>query len=153
MPFAGCVGCRDRPSCQLGVESIALVGERGASATLVCPGSYAGGPGVAHGGWTAAVLDEVIGQFFALRQLLAVTATLRVDYRRPVPVEQALLIEARAGRRTGRRWDMTAELLLAANSATLATASGAWVERDLNHFARHEEWLRQQVEPAGPPEG
>ncbi|MFD6197693.1 PaaI family thioesterase [Mycobacteriaceae bacterium NPDC060252] len=62
-----------------------------------------GGPGVIHGGVMAAIFDELQGVLGIVTQLVAVTAHLEVDYRRPIPigstVDLACAVEGRAGRK------------------------------------------------------
>jgi acyl-coenzyme A thioesterase PaaI-like protein len=111
---------------------------------LTCPREHEGGPNVAHGGWTAAILDEVLGHVPILHGQLAVTGTLTIRYVRPVPIERELEARAWVARREGRRWYVAGELVLASTGAVLASAEGIWVERDPAHYDRHERWLAEQ---------
>jgi acyl-coenzyme A thioesterase PaaI-like protein len=104
----------------------------------------AGGPGVAHGGWTAAIFDEVLGKLPNMHGVLAVTKTLTVDYARPMPVGRWLRGEARADSRADGTWEISGTLALEATGAVLARAHGVWVERTGQHFERHRDWLRGQ---------
>ncbi|OHU20777.1 hypothetical protein BKG76_08390 [Mycobacteroides franklinii] len=62
-----------------------------------------GGPGVIHGGVMAAIFDELQGVLGIVTQLVAVTAHLEVDYRKPIPVgatvDLACAVEGRVGRK------------------------------------------------------
>ncbi|MEZ4554425.1 MAG: PaaI family thioesterase [Dehalococcoidia bacterium] len=112
---------------------------------VVCPPEYEGGPGVAHGGWTAAVFDEVLGHVPLLHGHYTVTASLTVEFMRPVPVGASLAATARADRVEGRKWFLSGELALTSSGAVLATASGLWIAREhASHFEGFERWLSEQ---------
>lgn len=113
---------------------------------LECPPEYEGGPQVAHGGWTASVLDEVLGVLPIVHGGRAVTGKLEVVYLRPVPISRPLVGRARLDRREGRRWYVSGDLRLASTGAELARATGIWVERAPGHFERHQAWLAGQDE-------
>jgi acyl-coenzyme A thioesterase PaaI-like protein len=139
-----CFGCQDLGRCRLGVTCERLLPDGTAELEITCPRDQQGGPEVAHGGWTASVLDEALGHLPLLNGVFAVTAELSVAYRRPVPVERPLLARSRVERREGSRWYLSGELILAAGGAVLAEATGVWVVRDREHFVRHEQWLAGQ---------
>jgi acyl-coenzyme A thioesterase PaaI-like protein len=115
---------------------------------LTCPRDHEGGPDVAHGGWTAAVLDDCLGHVPLLNRVLSVTAELTVSFVKPVPVGRPLEVRAWVERREGSRWYISGEMVLLPGRAVVARASGIWVSRDNGHFARHERWLADQ--DAGP---
>ena len=136
-----CGSCRAYGYCRLGVGPIAIEGDM-ARATAVCAETFHAGPRVAHGGWTAAVFDDVIGRSLVQRGTLAVTASLTTEFLKPVPVEEPLAIEVTIEAQEGRRWTMAAVLRLAAGDAPLARAHGVWVERRPDHFERHDAAMR-----------
>ncbi|MEA3001804.1 MAG: hypothetical protein QOH81_592 [Sphingomonadales bacterium] len=132
-----CGGCKGLGRCRLGVgefvfEDVVM------HAPVVCRSVYHAGPGVAHGGWTAAMFDDVIGRSLGQRGVRAVTASLTVDFLKPVPVDEPLVVEVRVESRVGRRWQMSSLLRLAGAEAPLARADGLWLERRKGHFERHE---------------
>lgn len=132
-----CGGCRAHGHCRLGVG--ALVRDGGVTrADVICAAHFHAGPRVAHGGWTAAMFDDVMGRSTVLRGVPAVTGTMTVDFLKPVPVEEALVVEVRVEGNEGRRWMLSASLRLARDEAPLARARGVWVERRKGHFERHE---------------
>jgi acyl-coenzyme A thioesterase PaaI-like protein len=139
-----CFGCRDLGRCRLGLTGERLLGDGTVEIDLRCPRDQEGGPAVAHGGWTAAVMDEALGHLPILNGQFAVTAELSIRYRRPVPVERPLRARSWVDRREGSRWYLSGELLLAPGGSVLAEASGVFVVRDPAHFARHEQWLSEQ---------
>jgi acyl-coenzyme A thioesterase PaaI-like protein len=55
---------------------------------------FEGGPGVVHGGATAALLDDLFGRLLVRILVLAVTVDLQVRYRRPVHLEDACDLRA-----------------------------------------------------------
>jgi uncharacterized protein (TIGR00369 family) len=56
---------------------------------------YTGPPGHCHGGIIATILDEAMGKVNKLRQVIAVTAQMTVEYLRPVPLNKPLRVESR----------------------------------------------------------
>jgi len=109
---------------------------------IECPRDNEGGPNVAHGGWTAGILDEMVGHALLLREEFVVTGTLQVKFVKPVPVERPLIGRAREVGREGRRVFVQAELELAGTDVVVASAEAIMVRRPADHFQRHEEWLR-----------
>ncbi len=145
-----CAGCRPLGRCQFGITSYQLGADGAARARVRVDASMEGGPGVAHGGWTAAIFDEVLGKVPGLYGVLAVTKTLTVNYIRPVPVRRWLLAESLVESRSDGNWEISGVLTLEAGGAELARARGTWVERTRRHFERHAEWLRDQEAITGP---
>jgi acyl-coenzyme A thioesterase PaaI-like protein len=123
-----CVGCRPTESCRLGITAIERVGRDGVRAWATVPGGFEGTAGVAHGGWIAAVLVEVLGQLPSMHGHPAATRDLAVRYLQPVPMDSALSVRGRVLTRVDRRWTMTASIGVSPATAALATASGTWVE-------------------------
>lgn len=144
-PVALCGACRRLGYCRMGVESEALGADGVVTYRLRCERENEGGLNVAHGGWTAGVLDELVGHVALLNDQLAVTGQLNITFVRPVPVEQQLTAQAWRERKVGTRWFVGAVLRLEASGAELARAEAILVERDRGHFARHEEWLASQL--------
>lgn len=97
---------------------------------------YTGPPGHAHGGIIATVLDEAMGKVSKLRQVVALTSTLRVEYLKPVPLNQPLRVESRELRVRGRRHTHAAEIL-DARGRLLAQSQGVFIAIDPHRrFAR-----------------
>jgi uncharacterized protein (TIGR00369 family) len=72
---------------------------------------YTGPPGHVHGGIIATLLDEAMGKVNKLRQVIALTSQITVDYLKPVPLNQPLRVESREVRVRGRRHINMAEIL------------------------------------------
>jgi acyl dehydratase len=142
--IALCGACRRIGHCRLGLRRELLDRDGVVTTEIVCAESEEGGPGVAHGGWTAGVLDELVGHVPLLNGQLAVTGQLTVRFVKPVPIGRPLLATAWRERKEGSRWYVRAVLVLASTGAELATGEGILVERDREHFARHRAWLEEQ---------
>ena len=72
---------------------------------------YAGPPGHCHGGIIATILDEAMGKVNKLRNVIAVTSQMTVDYLRPVPLNKALRVESRELSVRGRKHVNVGEIL------------------------------------------
>lgn len=103
----------------------------------MCASLFHAGPGVAHGGWTAAVFDDIMGRSLAQRGLQVVTASLTVDFLKPVPVDEELVVEVTIEAHSGRRWELSSILRLIGDDSALACARGVWIERRQDHFEQH----------------
>ncbi len=88
--------------------------------------AYEGPPGCVHGGYVAAVFDELLGSAQSLSGDQGMTAHLGVDYRRPTPLGVELVLEGWLERREGRkihcRGTMHADGVLTAESQALFIA-------------------------------
>ena len=71
---------------------------------VTCPPFYEGGPGVAHGGWTAEVMDETLGRVPMAHSQMTVTGTLTLHFLKPVPVDHPMHATAWVDRVEGRKW-------------------------------------------------
>lgn len=139
-----CAACARLGDCRLGLRSEVLEDDGSVTTDLVCDESHEGGPGVAHGGWTAGALDEIVGHVVLRHRKMAVTGKLTVQFLKPVPVDRPLRATARRVREADGRWFVHAEIVLAATGAVLARAEGEMVLRDHTHFARFQQWLADQ---------
>ena len=90
---------------------------------------FTGPPGHCHGGIIATVLDEAMGKVNKLRQVVALTTQITVDYLKPVPLNQPLRVEAREVRVRGRRHVNSAEILNQ-KGAVLARSRGTFLAVD-----------------------
>ena len=96
---------------------------------------HAGGPGLAHGGAISAACDDIMGFTLWIAGTPAVTRTLTVKYRRPVPLHVPVRLTA---------WideDVDHILHIGASGTvegeTYFSATGEFVKVDLAHFARY----------------
>jgi acyl-coenzyme A thioesterase PaaI-like protein len=138
-----CGSCRAKSLCRLGLERETLGADGVVVSEIHCPRDNEGGRNVAHGGWTAGILDEMVGHAVIVRGEFAVTGTLTVTFVKPVPIERPLIGRARIARREGRRVFVEASLELAGNGVVVATAEAILVRRPADHFDLHDRWLRE----------
>ena len=138
---------RSGRGCVYGVNQLCLDdAARAMQVDLSCSAAHEGGPGVAHGGWVAAVLDELLGQLAVEYSARVVTANLSIDYRRPVPIDQPLIGRANWLSQDGRKIRTAGSLCLAASDAVLAEATGLFILIDPDHHRRHADWVAAQHE-------
>jgi uncharacterized protein (TIGR00369 family) len=88
---------------------------------------YSGAPRYAHGGIIATLLDEAMGKVNRFRGVQAVTAELYVEYMRPVPIEQEIVVEAREIEKNGRNLFHSGEIRNAKGDV-LARGRGRFVD-------------------------
>lgn len=63
---------------------------------------YQGTNRVMHGGIIAVLLDEAMGKMNRFHNVRAMTAELSVEYLRPVPIDEEIVVEAEEVSREGR---------------------------------------------------
>ena len=100
---------------------------------------FTGPPGHAHGGIIATILDEAMGKVNRLREVVALTSQITVDYLRPVPLNRPLRVESREISVRGRRHIHMAEILNDKNEV-LARSRGTFIaidpDRIFNRFVK-----------------
>ncbi len=72
---------------------------------------YTGPPGHCHGGIIATILDEAMGKVNKLRNVIALTSQMTVDYLKPVPLNKPLRVESREVSSSGRKHVNMGEIL------------------------------------------
>ena len=126
-----CWGCGDNPEGihlpQPEAESL----DRYAARFSFGP-RHQGAPGLAHGGLVAAALDEACGLLATWYRFPTVTARIVVRYRRPVPINRELELEAWLTGERGRR--IRVEATLRDERDVLAHARSAFLHVPLDHF-------------------
>jgi acyl-coenzyme A thioesterase PaaI-like protein len=89
---------------------------------------YEGPPSYVHGGVSALLMDQLLGSAALAAGLWGMTARLELDYRRPVPLETALVLRAAVAETVGRRVVVTGSIALAeAPERPLVEARGVFV--------------------------
>ena len=85
-------------------------------------------PGRVHGGMVCALLDELGGRTLWLKnpELLGVTATLNVKYRKPVPYDEELIGIGKILKRSGRIFVASA-VIMTKKKEVLAEIEGSYV--------------------------
>ncbi|MFI7530275.1 PaaI family thioesterase [Nocardia salmonicida] len=139
-----CHGCRRLNRCRMGIESEQLDNDGVVVSHLKCGPADEGGPQVAHGGWTAGVMDELVGHTLLMNNEFGVTGTLTVKFVRPVPVDWALIGRAWIVGRENRKIFVRATLELESSAAIVAEADAVMIARPATHFESHYEWLESQ---------
>jgi uncharacterized protein (TIGR00369 family) len=137
-----CHGCSTAGRCRLGIDDIRFT-DGTMNALAVCRDGE-GARGVAHGGWIASVLDEVVGLIPESLGHRAVTGRLAIDYLRPVPIGRELEVTGWCESNVGRQWNLEGSMRLASTGVELARAGGVWIEIKDDHLERHAAWLEQQ---------
>jgi uncharacterized protein (TIGR00369 family) len=90
---------------------------------------YSGPPGHCHGGIIATILDEAMGKVNKLRDVVALTSEMTVNFLKPVPLNQALRVESREVEVNGRKHINMAEILNAKGDV-LARGRGLFIAID-----------------------
>jgi acyl-coenzyme A thioesterase PaaI-like protein len=133
-----CFGCG--PANPQGLHLTFTTETTGESITATChlqlDRMHEGPPGHIHGGIVAALLDEAMSKLNRPLNVLAMTRHMEIDYLRPAPLYQPLVLISRHLSREGRKLFHQAELqrpdgtvlarakgfFIAINEATLAAA-------------------------------
>jgi uncharacterized protein (TIGR00369 family) len=87
---------------------------------------FTGPPGYCHGGIIATILDDAMSKLNKLRDVIAATSQLTIEYLRPVPLHAPLTVESRELNKRGRRLTHSAEILDQKGSV-LARGRGVFV--------------------------
>jgi acyl-coenzyme A thioesterase PaaI-like protein len=94
--------------------------------------AYEGPPGCVHGGYVAAVFDEILGMANSLGGQPGMTGTLTVKYRKPTPLRADLHLEATLDRTDGRKRWCSAKLY--AGDVLCAEAEGLFIAIGFERF-------------------
>src|SRR5215472_3334503 len=94
---------------------------------------YQGASGYLHGGIIATLLDEVMAKVSRLKEDHAVTGELTVEYRRPVPVGEELVVEGWEVARD-ERVRMREGEIRNGSGVVLARGRGKFIEVDRERF-------------------
>lgn len=112
---------------------------------LVCPPDSEGDPNVAHGGWTAAMLNDLVEHALLPRGEAAVIEVLQVVFHNSMSVELPLVGTALIERHDDCRGLASAGIELACSGALLASANAIMVEQPVDQSARHDQWWEERV--------
>ena len=93
---------------------------------------HQGAPGLVHGGLVAAALDEACGLLATWYRFPTVTARIFVRYRRPVPINTELPVQAELTGERGRRLRVAAQV--GDGDEVLAEARAAFLHVPFEHF-------------------
>ena len=90
---------------------------------------YTGPPGHCHGGIIATILDDAMGKVNKLRNVVAVTKEMTVEYLKPVPLHKPLRVEGREVSVHGRQHVNLAEIFNE-EGEVLARSKGIFIAID-----------------------
>jgi uncharacterized protein (TIGR00369 family) len=94
---------------------------------------YQGGSGFLHGGIIALLLDEAMGKAARFHAAHAVTAELRVEYKKPIRANTDIVVEGFVTRRDGRQLYHEGEIRNEAGDL-LARGEGRFVIIDIKKY-------------------
>jgi uncharacterized protein (TIGR00369 family) len=96
---------------------------------------YQGGSGFLHGGIIALLLDEAMGKAARFYGEPAVTAELRVEYKKPIRANSEIIVEGFVTRREGRQLYHQGEIRNEAGDL-LARGEGRFVVIDREKYSK-----------------
>jgi acyl-coenzyme A thioesterase PaaI-like protein len=126
-----CWGCGDNPT-GLHLPLPEVEGLEEYEAYVHFDERHQAGPGLVHGGFVAASLDEACGLLATWYRFPAVTARILVRYRHPVPINTELLLRSELESARGRRIRVRGRLT--DGGEALAEARAAFLHVPLEHF-------------------
>jgi acyl-coenzyme A thioesterase PaaI-like protein len=106
---------------------------------------HEGPPGGVHGGFVAALLDQLLGTANIVYGVGAMTAGLNIRYRKPTPIGVPLKLTARTDRIEGRKVFATGEIT--ADGVVTAEAEGVFVRPTQERLASHREIAKSHHQP------
>jgi uncharacterized protein (TIGR00369 family) len=109
---------------------------------------YQGGTGFVHGGIIAMVLDEVMAKVSRFAQDHAVTAEMTVEYRKPVPVDEEVIVEGWEVERDGRVRNREGEIRNT-SGVVLARGRGRFIEISRERFQQNVGATAAERRPGG----
>ncbi len=128
-----CFGCG--PRNQSGLHLRCHLTEDGVGGRFTLTKAHEGGPGIAHGGVVAAVLDDLFGYLLYRTGKPMVTVRLEIDYRRPIALDVEYVAAARIESQQGRKvW--CAGSLSDGAGGVVAEARGLFLQVGFEHFQR-----------------
>ena len=106
----GCFACGRQNPIGLHLDDFALIDGR-VSARFTPRPEYRGAGKTLHGGIAATALDEILVWAGILTEaVLTVTGTMEIRFRRPVHVDDAIVVSAAVDGRSGRRLQISGSL-------------------------------------------
>lgn len=122
-----CFVCDGETPYGMGVDWYGMADGRGIYGTVSLSERYEGPPRHAHGGASAALLDDAMGSaaWFAGYQVM--TAKMSVNYRRPIPLNTPVMVTASVTGSNGRKVFVHGNIC-AADGTLLVDGDGLFVQ-------------------------
>ena len=118
---------------------------------LAIPARFQGWDEIAHGGIVSTILDEVMAWSLVDHDNWGLTARLAVDFKRPVPLEQAILTEGWITQSRRRLIYTAARITNLATGELLATAEATYVAAPADRKRElKERYGYRAIRPVGP---
>jgi len=128
LPYHGsCFVCGSDNPHSIGVTWFLNEEDGSIYAEIVFSLAQQGPPGHAHGGASAAVLDEAMGAAVWRAGYSVVAVHLEVDYRRPVPLGEKVIVRGRITQRDEHKIRTSGEIILA-DGIIAASGRGIYVK-------------------------
>lgn len=125
VPYHGwCFVCGDENPHSIGITWFIEDGVMTSEFTL--NEAQQGPPGHAHGGASAAILDEAMGLVVWAAGHKVAAVNLEINYHKPLPLNQPLTLEARISQMDGRKISSVGEIRLA-DSTVAVSGCGVYV--------------------------
>ncbi len=98
-----CFVCDGDTAYGMGIDWYGAADKRGVYGTISLTERYEGPPGHVHGGASAALIDDAMGSaaWYAGHQVM--TAKMSVNYRRPIPLNMPITVQAKVSKVQGRK--------------------------------------------------
>ena len=100
---------------------------------MLCGWAFEGAPGIVHGGFLAALLDEVLGVATSYSGDPGMTGEYTIRYHHPTRIKVPLRFESRFDMREGRKIFVSANLW--DGDTKTVTAIGTFIAVDMSRFA------------------
>ena len=110
--------------------------------------AHEGAPGRSHGGFVAALFDDVFGFVLGVIHEAAFTGDLYIRYHAPTPLFRELACRVRLDHRDGRKLYLVGELTDVGSGVVCASAKATFIAVDRTMFAQ-----QTAERPAPPDEG
>ena len=144
-PQHWCYGCGELNPESLGitfeVDGLKVIGR------FTGRKEHQGFPGVAHGGLAATVMDDAMGWAMYAAGAWAMTARMEVKYRKPVPLEEEVIVTAEVVRDRGKWLEAVSEIR-SASGQRLAEAKGVFVRLPDEIARQYQDAFTTDEEPA-----
>ncbi len=126
-----CFVCDGDTAYGMGIDWYGTPDHQKIYGTVSLPERYEGPPGHAHGGASAALIDDAMGSaaWYAGHQVM--TAKMSVSYRRPIPLNTPITVTARVTEVHGRKVFVRGEIC-AADGTLLVNGEGLFLQIPAN---------------------